>query len=171
MVQGGYDEPAAGHRWRNGEGEKGRIMSDEQLEITPRLSIPLDELQFQFVRSGGPGGQNVNKVNSKAVLRWSVAASPGLPPAVRARLVKLAGRRIDKQGTLTLASQRYRDQHRNAQDCLDRLRELVATAAVVPKVRRPTRPTRGSVAARLENKRHAARKKESRRTPASERER
>lgn len=140
-------------------------MAVEYLIVTSRIRIPLDEFNFQFARSGGPGGQNVNKVNSKAVLRWNVADSPSLPPAVRQRLVAHAGRRVDKEGVLTISGQRYRDQGRNVQDCLDRLQAMVAEAAIPPKIRRPTQPTRGSVAARLADKQRDSRKKEGRRNP------
>ena len=135
------------------------------LTISPRLRIPLAEFEFSFVRSSGPGGQNVNKVNSKAVLRWQALASPSLPEDVRARLAARYRARITASGELLVTSQRYRDQARNANDCLEKVRELLAAIATAPKKRRPTRPSRGAKERRLESKRVAGRKKELRRRP------
>lgn len=133
------------------------------LVVNSRISIPLSELQFTYVRSSGPGGQNVNKVSSKAVLTWDVVRSPSLPDDVRARLMDQARNRISKRGELILSSERYRDRERNHDDCLERLREIVARAAVRPKVRRPTKPTRASKERRLKEKRARAEKKSLRR--------
>jgi ribosome-associated protein len=138
------------------------------LEINDRLRIPEAEFEWSFVRSGGPGGQNVNKVASKAVLRWHLAASPSVPEAVKARLQAHQRRRITGEGDLVLTSQRYRDQERNRQDCLDKLRELILQAATPPRPRRPTRPTRGSREARLRAKRRRSATKAERRKPAEE---
>jgi ribosome-associated protein len=138
------------------------------LEINDQLRIPETELEWSFVRSGGPGGQNVNKVASKAVLRWHLAGSPSVPEAVKARLRAHQRRRITGEGDLVLTSQRYRDQERNRQDCLDKLRELVLQAATPPRPRRPTRPTRGSREARLRAKRRRSATKAERRKPAEE---
>ena len=101
--------------------------------ITETLSIPDEELSWSYARSGGPGGQNVNKVSSKAVLRWDVAASLSIPDEVKAKLRAQQHRRITTEGELVLSSQRYRDQERNRQDCLEKLCELVRAATVVPK--------------------------------------
>lgn len=138
------------------------------LEITPRLHIPLEELQWSFVRSGGPGGQNVNKVASKAVLRWDVEHSPSLPESVKRRLQAQERRRITRDGALILTSQRFRDQDRNRQDCLEKLQALVHRAATPPLARKPTRPTRASRTARLETKRHRSQAKARRRRPAED---
>jgi ribosome-associated protein len=138
------------------------------LYISPQLQVPDDELRWTFVRAGGPGGQNVNKVASKAVLRWDVAASPSLPDEIKQRLRAQQGRRLTAEGELVLTSQRFRDQDRNRQDCLEKLRELVLRAAARPKVRRPTKPTRGSREARLQEKRRRAGTKQARRRPAEE---
>jgi ribosome-associated protein len=135
------------------------------LEINDQLRIPETELEWSFVRSGGPGGQNVNKVASKAVLRWHLAASPSVPEAVKARLRAHHRRRVTAEGDLVLTSQRYRDQERNRQDCLDKLRELVLQAATPPRPRRPTKPSRGSREARLRAKRRRAATKAERRKP------
>jgi ribosome-associated protein len=138
------------------------------LEINERIRIPEDEFDWSFVRSGGPGGQNVNKVASKAVLRWPVAVSPSLPGFVKARFQSQQHRRITTEGDLVLSSQRSRDQERNKQDCLDKLRELLVQAATVPKARKKTRPSRASKARRLEAKRRRSGTKQSRRRPVED---
>jgi ribosome-associated protein len=142
-------------------------MSDA-LRINARISIPRRELRFTFVRSSGPGGQNVNKVASKAVLRWSVAASPSIPDDVRARLKARAARQVNDRGELVLTSQRYRDQARNVADCLEKLRSLVVLAAKTPRVRKNTKPSKASREARLTEKRATAEKKQRRRRPTLE---
>ena len=136
--------------------------------VSDAIGIPEDEFAWTFVRSGGPGGQNVNKVASKAVLRWDLAASPSVPEGVKARLRTLQRRRVTKEGELVLASQRYRDQERNRQDCLEKLREMLLQAAARPKARRPSRPTRGSREARLRAKRRRSAAKAARRAPPEE---
>ena len=128
-----------------------------------RLQIPRTELEFTFARSSGPGGQNVNKVNSKATLRWNVLASAALSEEVRQRLLKSYPRRITDQGDLLITSQRYRDQGRNIDDCLEKLQEMVTAAAHRPKRRRPTRPTKASAEERLKRKQVQARRKQARR--------
>jgi ribosome-associated protein len=133
------------------------------LEINPHLRIPETEFVWSYVRSGGPGGQNVNKVASKAVLRWHLTASPSLPTDVKARLRAREANRITTEGELVLTSQRFRDQERNREDCLDKLREMIARAAARPKVRRKTKPTRGSQERRLRAKKHRAGTKAGRR--------
>ena len=138
------------------------------LQVTERIAIPESEFDWSYARSGGPGGQNVNKVSSKAILRWNVADSPSLPDHVRQRLVALNRRRVTNTGDLILASQRYRDQERNRQDCLEKLAELIREAATLPKARRATRPTRGSKARRLAAKRRRSAVKEARRQPNDE---
>ena len=133
------------------------------LEINERYAIPDDELTFTFARSGGPGGQNVNKVSSKAVLRWDLAANTSLPEEVKVRLRGQERRRVTTEGELIVTSQAYRDQERNKQDCLDRLADMVRRALVVPKARKATKPTRGSKRRRLAEKRHRSATKEGRR--------
>jgi ribosome-associated protein len=133
------------------------------LFIPPNIRIDGDELKFTFVRSSGPGGQNVNKVNSKAVLRWNASTSPGLPDAVRQRFVGRFGGRLTEHGDLVLTSQRYRDQKRNEDDCLEKLKAMLAAVAHPPKRRRKTKPTRASVERRKEQKRETSHKKQQRR--------
>lgn len=135
------------------------------LAITETLAIPRDEFRFEFARSGGPGGQNVNKVNSKAVLRWNPSVSPSLPPAVRDRLLKAVAARLTREGELIITSQLTRDQGRNIEDCLDKLRQLVLAAARPPKARRPSRPTLASKQRRVESKIHRSAAKKLRRKP------
>jgi ribosome-associated protein len=132
-------------------------------EINQRLQIPEEEFDWSYARSGGPGGQNVNKVSSKAVLRWDLARSPSLPADVKVRLRVLLANRITNEGVLVLMSQQYRDQERNKQDCLDKLRAMILQAAIAPKKRQPTRPTRGSKERRIQAKKRRATVKAGRR--------
>ncbi len=132
------------------------------LIISPDLRIPLREFQFTFARSSGPGGQNVNKVSSKATLRWPVLRSPSLPEPVRQRLLQQVAGRLTAAGDLLVTSQRFRDAGRNVADCLEKLRAMVAAAAQPVRRRRPTRPTRGSIQRRLEAKQRRSRAKQQR---------
>jgi ribosome-associated protein len=138
------------------------------LSINSRIRIPHEEFEFSFARSGGPGGQNVNKVNSKAILRWPVARSAALPPEVRTRFLARYQSRLTIAGEVIITSQRYRDQGRNIDDCLEKLRIMVADVAVRPVARKKSKPGRAAVARRLDGKRHASTKKERRRLPPAE---
>jgi len=138
------------------------------LEINDRIQIPDGELHWSFARSGGPGGQNVNKVASKAVLRWDLAGSPSVPGEVKARLRALFPGRITQEGELLITSQLYRDQERNRQDCLAKLRSLLLEAARRPRARKPTRPSRAAKLRRVAAKRHRAALKQQRRHPGAE---
>jgi ribosome-associated protein len=138
------------------------------LAVNDKIQIPEGEFEWSFARSGGPGGQNVNKVASKAVLRWDLVASPSVPLHVKDRFRALFRRRLTIEGEVVLAGQRYRDQERNRQDCLEKLAEMLRQAAAVPDVRRPTKPTRGSKRRRLEAKRRQSVTKTRRRRPALE---
>ncbi len=138
------------------------------LEVNPQITIPVKELDFTFSRSSGPGGQNVNKVNSKVTLHWSVAESPSLPDEVRERFMRSFTRRINALGQVVVVSQRYRDQGRNVADCMDKLRAMLLEVATPPRRRKKTRPTRGSKERRLRDKRAASQKKQLRGAPGRE---
>ena len=137
---------------------------EKELVITSRLRIATDEFEWSFVRSAGPGGQNVNKVNSKAVLRWPVAESASLPQAVRERFLARYGTRVTAEGDLLVTSQRYRDQGRNVEDCLAKLSEMVRAVAAPPVKRKPPKVTRTMRERRLQAKREHSEKKQRRRT-------
>ncbi|MGO9109910.1 MAG: alternative ribosome rescue aminoacyl-tRNA hydrolase ArfB [Thermoguttaceae bacterium] len=133
------------------------------LIVTRQLQIPLAEFEITFARSSGPGGQNVNKVNSKAVLRWAVRNSRGLPETVRERFLQKFGNRLTTEGELLVTSQRFRDAPRNSQDCLKKVRAMLLGIVHPPKRRQATRPTRGSVERRLQGKRRQSATKQDRR--------
>ena len=134
-------------------------------QVSSRIKIPRDDIRMTFSRSSGPGGQHVNKVNTRVMLRWLVAASEELPAAVCQRLRERYPRRINKLGELIVTSQRFRDQSRNVDDCLEKFRQLLLSVASPPRRRRPTRPTRASTERRLQNKRRRSEKKQRRRRP------
>jgi ribosome-associated protein len=134
--------------------------------VTPEISLQESELQEEFVRASGPGGQNVNKVSTAVQLRFDVANSPSLSPEVRERLVRLAGHRMTSEGVLLIKAQRYRTQERNRQDAAGQLVELIRRAAQKPVARRKTKPTKASQVRRLESKkRHSETKRLRRTTP------
>jgi ribosome-associated protein len=122
------------------------------IRINDHISIDEGEIEESFIRSSGPGGQNVNKLATAVQLRFDVRHSPSLPHEVRARLERLAGRRLTRDGVLVITAQRHRTQERNRADAVERLVELIRAAAVRPTPRRPTRPTLGSKVRRLEGK-------------------
>jgi ribosome-associated protein len=122
------------------------------IRVTPHIAIDEREIEERFIRSSGPGGQNVNKLATAVQLRFDVRHSPSLPEEVRARLGRLAGRRLTNEGVLVITAQRHRTQERNRADALERLLELIRQAVVAPVKRRPTRPTKASRERRIEGK-------------------
>ena len=137
------------------------------LRVTGHIEIDQREIDEQFVRASGPGGQNVNKLSTAVQLRFDVRHSPSLPGDVRARLERLAGSRLTRDGVLVIVAQRHRTQLRNRQDALDRLLDLIRRAAVAPIRRRPTRPTKASRERRIEGKKRRGGIKHLRRTRPS----
>ena len=137
----------------------------KDLRIDDAVTIPAGNLSATAIRSGGPGGQNVNKVATKVVLTFDLPGCSVLTAAVKARLRQAAGRRIDGAGLLRVASQRHRTREQNLEECRRRLRGLIRSALVSPKRRKRTRPPAWSGAARLEAKRRTSRKKELRKPP------
>ena len=124
------------------------------IRINDHLSLDEGEISESFIRSSGPGGQNVNKLSTAVQLRFDVRRSPSLTTDVRLRLERMAGRRLTRDGVLVIMAQRHRTQERNRQDALDRLKELIQAASIAPTPRRPTRPTRGSKERRLASKKN-----------------
>jgi ribosome-associated protein len=123
-------------------------------QITDTISIDESELSESFVRSSGPGGQNVNKVSSAVQLRFDVRSSPSLPNDVAVRLMRLAGKRLTKDGVIVIIAQQFREQERNRAAARERLFDMVRQAAVPPVPRRPTRVPRSEEKRRLEGKKH-----------------
>jgi len=122
------------------------------IRVNRTISIDERELSETFVRASGPGGQNVNKLATAVQLRFDVLRSPSLPEAVRARLARLAGRRLTREGVLVITAERFRTQERNRDDARERLIALIRQAAIAPKPRRPTKPTAGSRERRIDAK-------------------
>ena len=135
----------------------------DPIHVSPTILVPVEAMEVHAVRSGGPGGQNVNKVASKIELRVDLTLVRGLDAAQRSRLRALATGKLDADGKLLVTSQRTRDQHMNLDDARDKVRELVRACVVAPKRRRATRPTRGSKERRLSDKKHQSDRKRTRR--------
>jgi ribosome-associated protein len=144
--------------------EPSGILIKAMLQITDEISLEDSEIVVKFVRSGGPGGQHVNKVATAVQLRFDAAGSSSLPDDVRERLTELAGNRMSDDGILTIEASRFRSQKRNREDAVERLVELLRRAAEKPKQRRDTKPTARAVQRRLQDKRRRATVKDTRRT-------
>ncbi|MEI8021912.1 MAG: alternative ribosome rescue aminoacyl-tRNA hydrolase ArfB, partial [Schlesneria sp.] len=139
-----------------------------QMNVTHRIRVPCREFSWSTARSSGPGGQNVNKVNSKVILRWSLVESESLPGDVRDRFIAAYRRRMTGEGELVLSSERFRDQPKNVADCLEKLQALLQSVATAPKPRRAVKPTRASKRRRVEAKRERTETKDRRRPPKVE---
>ena len=122
------------------------------LVIAGRITIPDEQLEWKFVRSSGPGGQNVNKVASAVQLRFLLARNTSLPPAARHRLRRLAGQKLTDDGSILLSARAERSQEQNRREALERLADLIRAALIEPKIRKKTRPTRASQERRIESK-------------------
>ena len=133
------------------------------IRIGKNIFVPEKELEFQFIRSSGPGGQNVNKVATAVQLRFDAAHSPSLPPHVRERLMALAGKRVNDAGVIIIDARRFRTQERNRRDAVDRLTDLLRRAMERPKPRRKTVPGRAAIERRLAEKRSRSDTKRTRR--------
>jgi len=139
------------------------------LVVTELIRIPDEELDWSYARSGGPGGQNVNKVASKAVLRWNATGTvAAIPEPARARMRAQFPSRFTTEGDVVIQSQKYRDQERNRQDCLAKLTEMIRDALIEPLPRKATKPTRGSQRRRMADKRRLSQKKRDRRAGGDE---
>lgn len=135
------------------------------LNVSEKIAIRLTEFKFSYARSPGPGGQNVNKVNSKVILKWAINKSKALPATVKSRFLKKYANRISKQGVLVISSHRFRDQGRNVADCLSKLREMILAVEAEPVKRKKTRVSLGAKKRRLENKKRKSATKQSRKPP------
>ncbi len=133
------------------------------MKISDRLLIPENELEFSFARSGGPGGQNVNKVSSKAILKWNIDANTSIPESVKSRFRSSFANRVAADGNVVIASDEYRDQPRNIENCRQKLAQMLASVEKPPKPRRATKPTRASKERRLAGKKRDAEIKAGRR--------
>lgn len=136
------------------------------IRVTPSIAIDEREIQEEFIRSSGPGGQHVNKTATAVKLRFDVVRSPALPEDVRSRLIRLAGRRITDDGVIVIDARRFRSQEQNRQDARDRLAALIRKAAERPQMRRKTQPTAASRTRRLEDKQRRAGIKRTRQAPS-----
>ena len=139
-------------------------MATKMIRITDKIALSESEIQLEFIRASGPGGQNVNKVSSAVQLRFDAAGSPAINHAIYSRLRNIAGRRMTAAGVLIIKASRFRSQDQNRQDAVNRLISLIQRAAEKPKHRRPTKPTAASRRRRLAAKRHHGETKRRRKT-------
>ena len=136
----------------------------DDLVITEHVIIPASELEVAVARSSGPGGQNVNKVNSKVSIHWQLQKSTILPEPIKQRLIASAGSKLCQDGSIQVTSQEHRDQPSNLRSCHDKLRRMIAEAMKPVKKRRPTKPSKASQRRRMDDKRLNSNKKAARRT-------
>ena len=138
---------------------------EKTLKITPSISLDIDEIEFKYIRSSGPGGQNVNKVSTGVQLRFDIVNSQSIPSEIRSRLFKIANNRINKEGHLILQSQSFRTQIANKKDLLSRFIDLLIQATIKPKKRVKTKPSNNSVQRRLDMKNKRSKIKQTRKNP------
>jgi ribosome-associated protein len=135
------------------------------IEVTPEIILNEDELDWEFVRSSGPGGQKVNKVSTAVQLRFDVQGSPSIPEGIKERLIEIGGKRFTAEGILIINARRYRSQAKNRQDALERLIELLLKAVDIPQQRKATKPSQASKTRRREEKKRKSVKKRLRKKP------
>jgi ribosome-associated protein len=138
-------------------------IGDVVIQVDDDIAIDENEIQLDFIRSSGPGGQNVNKVSTSVQLRFNVTASPSLKEDIRKRLIQVGGSKITREGILVIHARRFRTQEQNRKDAINRLVELIRKAAVKPKIRRRTKSTQAARKRRLATKRHRSNIKRQRR--------
>jgi len=132
------------------------------LFINENITLPSQSLQFSYARSPGPGGQNVNKVNSKAILKWSLENSPEIPEPIKLRFAARYKNRMNKEGFVIISSHKYRDQERNVADCLEKLKQLILSVVPEPVIRKRRKISKAANQRRIESKKQNSQKKQAR---------